>query len=157
MKKVLGIIIAVLLMGLCACKNNCYVPTYGNMGIAFVDSATLAPVSVKGLTIKGVGNDSVLYNNATASTAYVPLKQNATETQFEMSFLRGATDSIASEYVLTVGSQPYPQLIGPECGCVMFYSIQSVTCHGATDTLHVEMYHTDVINEAKDIHVKIYL
>jgi hypothetical protein len=157
MKKCFGIGVILFLVGLFACTNQCYVPMHSKMGLAFVDSTTLKPKKVSSFSIKGVGVDSVLYSNKEVDVAFMPLKQNAPESQFELSFLKNANDETATSYLLNITYEPYPQLISEECGCAMFYRIQSATCSNETDTLHVEIYNADVINVEEDVHIKIYL
>lgn len=157
MKKIIGILAVSALIALMACNNNCYVPTRALLGIAFIDSTKLAPLTVKQLTIKGEGNDSILYNASSESTAFLPLHQNQGVTRFEMSFLRNETDTLVTSYVLEVKHQPFPQLISPECGCVMFHTIESAQLFNATDTLNVEVYSTNVINVESDVHLKVLL
>lgn len=157
MKRIAGILVVGALIGLMACNNNCYVPTYTALGVSFVDSTTLKPKTVQMITVKGVGSDSVLYNNANASSVYMPLKQQSTETVFEISFKKNNADPAATPYLLKVNYQSYPQLISPECGCVLFHSIDSAQCSNSTDTLKLEIYNASVINVAQDVHLKIYL
>ncbi len=157
MKKLVGILAVSVLFVLMACNNNCYVPTRALLGVAFVDSAKLAPITMQQVTIKGDGNDSILYNASSEQTVFLPLHDSQSVTRFEVSFLRHKTDSVVTPYVLEVHHLPFPQLISPECGCVMFHSIESAQLYNATDTLDVEVYSTNVINVESDVHLKVYL
>ncbi|MEE1183172.1 MAG: DUF6452 family protein [Paludibacteraceae bacterium] len=157
MKKLIGFIAAAFLIALMACTNNCYVPTRALLGVAFMDSAQLKPVTVKQLTIKGEGNDSILYNASSEQSVFLPLHQNQTVTRFDMSFLRHKEDTVPTAYTLEVKHQPYPQLISEECGCVMFHSIDTATCYNAQESLRVEIYSTNVINVEGDVQLKISL
>jgi hypothetical protein len=156
-KKLVGILAVSVLFVLMACNNNCYVPTRALLGVAFVDSAKLAPITMQQVTIKGEGNDSILYNASSEQTVFLPLHQNQSVTRFEFSFLRHAEDESVTNYILEVKHTPFPQLISPECGCVMFHSIESAQLYNATDTLDVEVYSTNVINVESDVHLKVYL
>lgn len=157
MRKLIGILSVVTLFALMACNNNCYVPTRALLGVAFVDSVKLTPLTVQQVTVKGEGNDSILYNATSQQTVFLPLHQNQSVTRFEVSFLRSNTDTIVTPYILEVNHTPFPQLISPECGCVMFHSIESAQLFNATDTLDVEVYSTNVINVESDVHLKVYL
>jgi hypothetical protein len=156
-KKLIGFITVAFLMVMMACNNNCYVPTRALLGVAFMDSAQLKPVTVKQLTIKGEGNDSILYNASSEQSVFLPLHQNQTVTRFEMSFLRHKEDTIPTAYTLEIKHQPYPQLISEECGCTMFHTIESAQLYNDTDTLDVEVYSSNIINVEGDVHVKVYL
>ena len=146
-----------MLFVLMACNNNCYVPTRALLGVAFVDSAKLAPLTVQQITIKGEGNDSLLYNASSQQTVFLPLHDSQSVTRFEVSFLRHKEDESVTNYVLEVMHTPFPQLISSECGCVMFHSIESAQLYNATDTLEVEVYSKNVINVESDVHLKVYL
>lgn len=157
MKKSIGIAIGLLCLLFAACDNHCYVPQKTALGIAFIDSATLKPYTVTELTLKGVGNDSILYNNVSASTVFIPLKQAAPQTDFEIAFKRNDPQATQQQYLLSVTYNAYPQLINPECGCVMFYELNSAACGNETEVLNVEIYNKNVENIQSDVHLKIYL
>lgn len=160
MRKVAGIVIALLCVLFVACDNHCYVPQKSMLGIAFVDSTTLKPLGMNYIGIQGVGSDSIITTGQQASEIFVPLKQNAPQTDFVLAFSRTIEGVEVITYChLNVSYNAYPQLVNPECGCVMFYELESATCTNAEtgEVLNMELYNTNVVNIERDVHLKIHL
>ncbi len=158
MNRIVVFCIALVMLGVCACSNNCYVPTRALLGVSFLNAETLQPQDVTDLVVKGVGSDSVLYDMPTAiNVIYLPLKPDGSSTSFDISFKSTQNEEQAGQYQLTVLHESYPQLISPECGCVMFHTIQGAQCSNESQTLQLEVYNPHVMNVENDVHLKIYL
>lgn len=112
------------------------------------------------LNVKGVGSDSLLYNGATASKIYLPLKANDDTTSFECSYTVVVDEATSYSYPLNikVAHTPMPQLISEECGCVMFQTVNNVWFEGEVSAnWEVVIYNPNVTNVENDIHVQIYI
>lgn len=78
--------------------------------------------SIDSITVKGQGNDSILYNNTKrVSSIKLPLKKFDTQTTFEVSF-NDTIDIITISY-----TNNEPHFVSLECGCEVFHTINSVT------------------------------
>lgn len=158
MKRLLLIFIPLLLLA-ASCGNNCYVPQRAQAGVAFMDSTGLQPKDLYRVTVKGMGNDSLLYDAvASLSVIYLPLKNSETSTQFEVTCqLSSDEGAMLQNYLLTIQHTNYPQLISPECGCVMFHTITDAQFVGQEGASMVEIYNPQVVNIEQDVHIKVSL
>lgn len=76
--------------------------------------------SADSITIQGVMNDSVLYDNSkSVGTVYLPLRPTQTITQYLFTF-HAQTDTL---YIQHTNDQRY---ISMACGCFIFHTIDSV-------------------------------
>ncbi|HPG55919.1 MAG TPA: DUF6452 family protein [Candidatus Enterocola sp.] len=148
-----AIIIAVCMA---SCSGDCYVPTKARMGVAFMDSTTLKPYTINGLTVQGVGSDSILYNKVNTSVIYLPLHDNAEQTDFKITIASTVEGEQDKEYIMHIDHTPRPQLISPECGCVMFQTVISADVSPVMSDYTIEIYNAEVKNIENDIHLKIF-
>ncbi len=156
MKRLLIVWIPTLLLAV-SCGNNCYVSQRAQAGVAFMDSTGLKPQTVYQVTVKGVDNDSILYDAvASLSVIALPLKNSEESTQFEVSF-QTTSEGAKQDYLLTIQHTNFPQLISPECGCVMFHSITDAQFVGESDAPSVVIYNPQVMNVEDEVHLKISL
>lgn len=158
MSRIVVPFILLLTAFLFACTNNCYLPKRALLGVSFVDSTALKPKDIENVTVKGVGNDSILYDGVSKlNVIYLPLKQNETSTSFEISFKATPNESVLRQYILTVSHNSFPQLISEECGCVMFHTVDSAWWDGGLEMPRIEVFNPNVINVENDVHLKIYM
>lgn len=137
-----------------SCREGCYQPTRSVMGVGLLDSVSRKPVTVVGVTVRGLGTDSVLYKNASVNAVYLPLHITKDSTNYAISFTNG--ESVITD-TLSVFHKQNPQFVNPECGCVPTFHIDSIKMRNNGKLFKViELYNREVINVEKDIHVKIY-
>ena len=108
-------------------------------------------LSIDSVSVKGQGNDSILYNNTKrVSSIKLPLKKFDTETSFNITF-NDVTDRIIINYA---NSEPY--FTSLECGCEVFHSIESIsTTTNFIDS--IEIVNGEInINSQNAENIKIY-
>lgn len=153
----ISVIACIVLSG---CVSDCYVAQKALMGMVFYNKADKSERVFPLLVVKGVGSDSLLYNGASSSRLFLPLKANADTTRFECSYT-DVIDSVTSytyPFTITVTHTPMPQLISEECGCVMFQTLNEVSFQGdVSATWETVIYNPEVTNVEEDIHVQIYI
>lgn len=91
-----------------------------------IDTAGIATAftSWDSITVQGVGNDSVLYNNAkSVSKLLVPLKIDTNVTTYSLTW-HGQTDVVYFRHDNT------RRFVSMACGCVIYHSIEEVWCNG---------------------------
>jgi hypothetical protein len=120
-------------------------------GFYFVQRGSATRVSMDSVTVKGVGMDSMIYDNKTLSGMTLYLNPTATSTQFQISVQDNGqiyTDT------LTIHHNNHPSFESLECGYKVYYTLTS--CSGLTTLADsVSIYNASVNNETKE-HVKIY-
>ncbi|GHT23807.1 hypothetical protein FACS189430_07670 [Bacteroidia bacterium] len=119
--KILSYALKVLLVLLvCSCEEFCEESTRTAMVVKFFSAETNLESTFTGVSIQGLGNDSVLYRNASLTTALCPLNPGADTTAYLIS-IGDVTDT------LTVFYERQPAFISSECGCVAFAEIATTT------------------------------
>lgn len=87
--------------------------------------------AIYGLTIKGIGvpGDSVLYNGAAISEAYLPLRASTTSTSYAFSrqYINGQ-DTLLVKDTLTLDYEPVVYFHSQECGAMFNFDLKRVTC-----------------------------
>lgn len=104
----------------CTPDDQCRKESIVNMEITFYNDSTLQKASVDSITIYGVNNDSILYNNQkNVATVALPLQKTKNETQYV--FTNGEyTDT------LTIQHTNSDNFISIECGCFVYHNITEV-------------------------------
>lgn len=110
----------VLWLQACTPDEQCRKESIINMEITFYNDSTLQKASVDSITIYGVDNDSILYNNQkSVSSVALPLQKTKNETQYV--FTNGTyTDTLTIEHTNT------DNFISIECGCFVYHNITNV-------------------------------
>jgi hypothetical protein len=152
MKKILiyitSIFIAVISF---SCTSDCFVTKEGKLGISFLDSLSFKAKNIKGLTVVGVGSDSILYNNTSTSAIYLPLHSNNNVTDYRLILpTRVEGKTTPDTIILHVEHTPTPQLISEECGCAMFHHINNITLENNTYNFKMDIVNTNVTNNNND-------
>ncbi len=114
------------------------------------------PVAINNLTIYGMGNDSLLYNN-NDEVASIELPLNATEDSCAFIFqYSNAQDSIiVPNDTIWFDYQRKPNLISMDCGFVTFYEINEIDyTRNVIDSVNVD---DPNISNSLDEHIKIFL
>ncbi len=113
----------------CACSksNTCLISSDIALQISFYSDSIdtlgnrveyIKPID--SLTIQGVGNDSVIYDNSTlVSTVSLPLHHTNTSTRFAM-LINGTPDT------LTINHTNNDLFVSLECGCFTLHTIQDI-------------------------------
>lgn len=121
-----------LLMGLAACQpdTTCRQSTDVVAGIALrgisIDSTGVATdfTAWDEITVQGVGNDSVLYDNSTnVSRILVPLCIDTNITAYSLDWKN-------QEDIIYFRHDNTRRFISMACGCVVYHTIDSVWCKG---------------------------
>lgn len=159
MKTLTKIAVAVALFAsviLTSCISECYESRRSLLGVAFLDSITLKPLTVQRLTVKGVGSDSVLYNNVSVNSVYLPLHLTQNITEYEFVLKPETEEEVTVSFILTVNCNVRPFFVSKECGCVASYYIKGMAYTPNTFVKKAEIYKAEILNLEGDVHIKIY-
>ena len=143
-------------MVLASCTSECYESRRSLLGVAFMDSLTLKPLTVQRLTVQGVGSDSVLYNNVSVSSVYLPLHITQEVTEYEFTINPATEEEPAISFILSVDCNLRPFFVSKECGCVASYYINGMSFTPNTFVKKAEIYKAEILNLEGDVHIKIY-
>ena len=145
-----------------SCTSECYVSKDSNLSISFIDSITFKTKNISELTVQGVANDSILYNNKTVNLISLPLHYNDNVTEYKLILPSRTKDSTTVDSITTydtiilhVEHTPQPQLISEECGCTMFQIINDATLINNTYNFKLDITNSNVTNDDKETHIKI--
>lgn len=163
MKKILVYITSILTaVAAISCTSECYVSRESKIGISLIDSTTYNAKKLNGLTVIGVGSDSILYNNANVSAIYIPLHINSNITDYKLILPTKVEGKATPDtIILHIDHTPAPQLISKECGCAMFHHINNVTLENNTYNFMMQVTNPNVVNDdnekdiKKDTNIKI--
>lgn len=117
----LGTILTLFLTN-CSNTQGCHQSLYVVMTAAFdtLHNDTIVPITMDSVLVKGVGNDSILYNNTqSVSQLSLPLQENKNISQFVIR-------SNAIYDTLTCYHTNIQQFISLECGCEVNFQLDSV-------------------------------
>ncbi len=141
---------------LTSCTTDCYESKRSMLGVAFMDSISLKPITVQRLTVSGVGSDSILYNNVSVSEVFLPMHVSNKITEYGFVIKPATDEGVVTSFVLTVNHDIRPLFVSNECGCVPSYEISNVVCTPNAFVKKFEVYKTSVTNIEGDVHIKIY-
>lgn len=104
----------------CTPDEQCRKESIVNMEINFYDKSTLKKTPIDSITIYGVDNDSILYNNQkNVSSVALPLQKTKNETQYV--FKNGKYND-----TLTIQHTNSNNFISIECGCFVYHNITGI-------------------------------
>ena len=157
MKKIFSYIISLtfLVIALSACRSECYVKQIATLKIGFLDSVSYKAKNISGLTVIGLLNDSILYNNTTKSSIELPLHSNQTQTVYRLILPARVNTGAKDTILLNVDHTPKPQLVSPECGCVMFHTINDAKLINNTYNFKMQLTNPNVVNDGENSNIKI--
>ncbi|MBQ6766600.1 MAG: hypothetical protein IJP50_06310 [Paludibacteraceae bacterium] len=141
---------------LASCTSECYESRRSLLGVAFLDSISLKPLTVQRLTVKGVGSDSILYNNVNVNSVFLPLHITQEKTEYEFVIKPATEEEVTVSFVLTVNCNVRPFFVNKECGCVASYYIKDMSYTSNTFVKKAEIYKAEILNLEGDVHIKIY-
>ena len=109
---------------------------------------TVRFATIRGMEIRGVGRDSVLYSSDTTfSLAKLPLRPDSLHSDFVLTF-NGLSDT------LIIHHQNDMQFISLACGCLVYHTIE-----GLSDR-HILIDSTEILNTlvttSNDEHIRLY-
>ena len=120
--RLLSLIMIVLCIG-CQPDNQCRKENIAEAAVAFKDK-DLKNISLDSVSIQGVGQDSILYNNK-KSVREVSLPLHKTQNQTQFIFSSGSLiDTLTIEHINT------ENFISLECGCFIYHTIENAYSSG---------------------------
>lgn len=127
------------------CTESTVVEFYGNFYNVRDNTVYTDTLAIYGI---GAPNDSLLIDSMSIKSISLPLKLTDTETSFVFDFINRAKAAIVRDTVF-VYHQNNVHFISDACGCVMFFSIDSIayTKH-KIDSIAINL--KDVINEPQE-------
>ena len=142
---------------LCSCKPDTECRVEQNIGMQVVfaidslqgDTMRVDFTTVDSITVQGVGNDSVLYDNQkSVSSLFLPLRTDASSTAYSIKAY-GKTDT------LYVNHENNINFISLACGCFVYHTIYDVGgAGGLIDSLVVL---NAAVENYKQDNLKIYI
>jgi len=123
-----GILFAVLLFSSCS-ESSCTESTVADALAVFYTKSTHAAIAFDSISVKGIGqkSDSLLLNKSTkVKNLSLPLRVKSDTTAFEIRFFRSNSATTDLTDTVRFFHQTRPQYLSPECGCSVFYHIDSV-------------------------------
>ena len=120
------LVLAALLLTACNSKG-CYDDMSVKVYCVFYSDSTKKAVSVDSVTVKGVGSDSIIYDNETLSQLELDLNSNATETKY---VIQTVSNSDVFTDTLTLQHTNKPWFQSMECGCMVFSTLTGCTTNG---------------------------
>lgn len=130
MRKLLKIAVCTALAAVClhSCNNSeCY-DNQSTLPLAgFYSMQTKQAIQVDSLSVYGIGasGDSLLLDNGSVSTLYMPLPLSGNSVRFVFHFNNEALDFIELNDTLTINYESYPQFVSEECGAIYKYDVTS--------------------------------
>jgi hypothetical protein len=152
-KPLLFIALVVLLLS-CG-SNGCYedmsVKLYANF-YTLNNKGVEVAVQVDSMTVRGIGSDSILYQNKTLSGFELDLNPNVGQTQF---LVTAVQNGYAFKDTLTLVHHNKPWFQSMECGCRVFSTLDACRVGGIIFK-SAEIADSSVIN-LKSEHVRLIL
>lgn len=128
MGKILNFILVAFITVACisSCGNGeCY-DNQNTLPLAgFYSMQTKSAITVDSLTIYGIGapGDSILLDNGTKSSLYMPLPLSGNSTSYVFHYNQLALDYIELNDTLTIDYNSFPQFVSEECGVIYKYEV----------------------------------
>ncbi len=115
---------------LASCNNDgCTESTSVNARASFYKKADLKALTFDSISIRGIGQkeDSMLYNKSkNTKSVLLPLRILAESSAFQIQFYRSNSALLDQTDTVWFYHKNKPQFISPDCGCTVFYHIDSV-------------------------------
>ncbi len=112
------------------CNSSGCINNQNSLPLAgFYSYSSLASISVSQITVGGVGapGDSLIINNGTSSSVYLPFRAEQPETSFFIHYNQESLDYDAFNDTLTFAYNSIPYFASEECGAMFRYVITSFT------------------------------
>ncbi len=115
---------------LTSCNDQkCTESTVTNARASFYTKSGLTALTFDSVSIKGIGQvkDSILYSKVRKTkSVLLPLRIQAENTAFQIQFYRSNSATKNQTDTIRFYHKNKPQYISPDCGCSVFYHIDSV-------------------------------
>jgi len=146
-----------LFLLLTSCNNNddCRVEKTVNLNIGFYTESTtstpgLQAKTIDSISVKGLGRDSILYNNKKSIKAVqLPLRKFYEQSDFEITF-NNTKDTISVFYR---NNDAY--FLSLACGCIVVHEIDKITF--TQNAIKDIMLQQNMVNNINIEHVKVIL
>jgi hypothetical protein len=160
MKRLTNIVLlfAILLTASCNNDEQCRKDRYVKMQVGTyhvtynptTKTRTAAYLTIDSMTVKGIGVDSILYNNVKKkNTITLPLNKLDSVSRFQITF-NDVTDTI------TILHTNYDTYLSLECGCIKTHTLDSViTTTHFLDSASIFIHDVNTSTSAKE-HIKLY-
>jgi hypothetical protein len=155
MKLIFGFGFMLLLFAACNNNEDCRAEKTVNLNIGFyTESTTASPglvaKTIDSITVKGLGRDSILYNNKKNLKALqLPLRKFYEQTDFEITF-NNIKDTISVFYR---NNDAY--FLSLACGCIVVHEIDEVTF--TQNAVKDVLMQQNLVNNISIEHVKVVL
>lgn len=160
MKHLTNIILLLAILATVSCSNDeqCRKDRYVKMQVAVyhvtynptTKTRTAAYLTIDSLTAKGIGVDSILYNNQKKIYSMtLPLNKLDSVSRFQVTF-NNTTDTV------TILHTNYDTYLSLECGCIKTHTVDSViTTNHFLDSASIFIHDVNTSTSAKE-HIKLY-
>lgn len=151
------LLLFILVYASCTTDEQCRKDRYVKMQLGFyhvtynstTKTRTATIITIDSITVKGIGVDSILYNNKKTSSITLPLNKLATESKYEIKFNQ-ITDTVT---ILHTNMDTYLSL---ECGCIKTHTIDTVlTTNHFLDSIGISVHDVNTSTSAQE-HIKLY-
>lgn len=148
-RKYLFVIFGILFITGCQGDEQCRKENIVQMRMVFLDIETNKTYNADSITIQGVGNDSILYNNRKSiSSIELPLHKTQERTQFAIS-------SGDLKDTITLCHTNHDTFISLECGCFVYHTLNKVwSNHTWIDSISI--INPEITASSEDEHLQIF-
>ncbi len=149
----LALLLLTLLLQACVSNSNCYESKEVLVYCGFYSSETGKAGSIEKVSVRGLGSDSLIYDNKTLSKLALPLRSDAQESVFIIEVEQSSTLFRDS---LRLSHSNNEWFISMECGCLVLHTLLDARPCGASFIDSVRIVDPEIKNAVTE-HVKIYL
>lgn len=147
------LLLLVLALPACISNPNCYESKQVLVYCGLYSSENGRAGSIENVSVKGLGSDSMIYDNKTLAQLALPLRHDAQESVFIIEILQSSLLFRDSLRFLHTNNEWF---ISMECGCVVQHSLLDVQTGRAGFIDSVRIVNSDIQNIETE-HVKIYM
>ncbi|MDD2560136.1 MAG: DUF6452 family protein [Bacteroidales bacterium] len=137
----------------CASNPNCYESKEVLVYCGFYSGETGKAGSIEKVSLRGLDNDSLIYDNKTLSKLALPLRSDAQESVF---IIEVQQSSALFRDSLRISHSNNEWFISMECGCIVLHTLLDARAGGAGFIDSVRIVDPEIKNAVTE-HVKIYL
>ncbi|OQC02816.1 MAG: hypothetical protein BWX77_00993 [Bacteroidetes bacterium ADurb.Bin090] len=149
----LSLLLLSLFLQACVGNPNCYESKEVLVYCGFYSSETGKAGSIEKVSVRGLGSDSLIYNDKTLSKLALPLRSDAQESVF---IIEIEQSSIVFRDSLSLSHTNNEWFISMECGCIVLHTLLDARPGGASFIDSVCIVNPEIKNAVTE-HVKIYL
>jgi len=149
----LALLLLSLFLQACVSNTNCYESKEVMAYCGFYSAETGKAGSIEKVSVRGLGSDSLIYDNKTLSKLALPLRSDALESVFIIEIEQSSTVFRDS---LRLSHTNNDWFISMECGCIVLHTLFDARPGGAGFIDSVRIVNPEIKNAVTE-HVKIYL